>query len=183
MRSNVMVRDLNTSIPTSDERQIEVVASGLPVFGGQQLAIDITVRSVVKRDGAARASTDRRDGVTADRARDDKEPKYPELLGSRCKLVVLAIELGGRFSTETGEFLRQLAAAKALTVPSYLRGSAAVAFERRWSRMLAMSVASSHAASILMDKGSLVQADHGASAQPWLQDLLTESQGCSLPAL
>ena len=45
----------------------------------------------------------------------DKEATYPELVGprSRCRLVVLGGEVGGRWSAETRSFLSQLAAAKA----------------------------------------------------------------------
>ena len=43
-------------------------------------------------------------------ARRAKERTYPEMLGSpRCRLVVLAVELGGRFSQEAAQFLRLLA--------------------------------------------------------------------------
>lgn len=178
VRTNVMLRDLNTAVAATDEKQLEVVVSGLSAYGGQQLAIDVIARSVLRRDGLPRSCTDWRDGTTADGARASKEAKYPELARSgRCKPVVLAVELGGRFSSETVEFLRQLSEAKAQTVPSYLRASAARAYERRWTRMLAIGVAPAHTAFLLLDKDSLVQADHGLGTEPWLQNLLTEARG------
>ena len=64
-------------------------------------------------------------------ARRDKEATCPELLTSRrCRLVVVATEMGGRWSDEAADFLWQLALAKAREVPAlrlillHLRGNA-----------------------------------------------------------
>ena len=55
-------------------------------------------------------------------ARKSKERTYPELLRSRrCRLVVLAIETGGRWSPEATTFLRLLAQTKARAVPNIVR--------------------------------------------------------------
>jgi len=44
VRTNVMVRDLNLGVARPDDaRRIEVVADGLPLFHGAQLAVDATV--------------------------------------------------------------------------------------------------------------------------------------------
>ena len=87
--------------------------------------------------------------------------------------MVLALETGGRFNLETVEFLRELAEAKALTVPAFLRASAAVAYQRRWTRLLAVSVATAFAESFLAAEDALVTLDHGVAREPWLQDVLT----------
>ena len=177
VRPNVKLRDLNIAVRASDERQIEVIASGLPLFGGSQLAVDVTLRGALSRDGIPRSEAHWRDGAAADAARADKESKYPELAaGSRCCLVVLALETAGRFSAETVDFLHQLAQAKALTVPSYLRSSTVVAFQRRWTRMLAVCAASSFTESLLLSKDCVGALDHGACREPWLQAVLTESR-------
>ena len=42
---NVKLRDMNTTMPVNDAREIEVVASGLPLFHGAQIAVDVTLRS------------------------------------------------------------------------------------------------------------------------------------------
>ena len=113
----------------------------------------------------------------AEDAISDTDAVCPELArGDRCKLFLLAIQTGGRFGAETSEFIRQLAGAKALSVPRFLRAAAATACERRWSRMLAMSVASAHTASLLLDRNSLVQMDTGGGIEPWLETLLTEAR-------
>ena len=49
---NVAVRDLDIGIPDrADDRRLEVVADGLPLFHGAQIAVDTTLVSVLRRDG------------------------------------------------------------------------------------------------------------------------------------
>ena len=87
---NVFVRDLDIAIPgVMDNRRLEVVADGLPLFHGAQLAVDTTM-SPLKRDGSACPRTV--DGAALARARQRKEATYPELAGrfGRSRLVVLA---------------------------------------------------------------------------------------------
>ena len=86
-------------------------------------------------------------------ARREKEATYPELLTSRrCRLVVVAIETGGRWSDEAAELLRQLALAKAREAPALLAHSAALAWERRWTRMLGTACAVAFAESLVANK-------------------------------
>ena len=61
---------------------------------------------------AARSAADE-DGAILAKARADKERKYAELTGGgRCRLVVVAIECGGRWSEEAFTFIQDLAAAR-----------------------------------------------------------------------
>ena len=63
-------------------------------------------------------------GAVLTRAREDKERKCAELLESeRCRLVVVALEMGGRWSTEATEFMDSLAA-RAREAPRILWRSA-----------------------------------------------------------
>ena len=101
--TNVMVRDLDllgTSV--TDGRRLEVVADGLPLFGGAQLALDATLVSPLRRDGTARPRAAWVDGVALAEARRRKERTYPELSGEggRACLVVIVGEVGGRWSAE-----------------------------------------------------------------------------------
>ena len=107
MRLNTMVRDL-VLLPGArlDNRRLEVVADGLPLFNGAQLAIDTTMVSTLRGDGTARR------GAQHTSARRRKELTYPELSGDgggRARLVVLATEVGARWSQETRQFLVTLA--------------------------------------------------------------------------
>ena len=97
VRTNVMLRDMNITVSARDERKVEVLASGLPLNHGAQLAVDVTLRSALKACGAPATNAAQVAGFT--QARRDKELKYHELV-ERCLLVVVAIDTGGRRSEE-----------------------------------------------------------------------------------
>ena len=104
MTTNVMVRDLDLPVlDATDSRRLEVVVDGLPLFGGSQLAVDTTLVCSLHSDGSSHRGAADTDGVVFPRARRRKELRYPELVGpgSRARLVVLALEVGGRWSPET----------------------------------------------------------------------------------
>ena len=141
---HTLVRDLNIASVPGDDRRIEVIANGLPLWSGAQLAIDTTLVSA--------AGPRRYQGWAALRlARRTKERTYPELMqgNSRCRLVVLAIEVGGRWSTEAVDLIRQLAKARARAAPVRLRGSCAAGLARRWCSLLAAAAHRAYAASLL----------------------------------
>ena len=120
--TNTMVRDMDLAVPIpGDSRRIKVLADGLALFGGVQLAIDTTLVSPLHADGTARPGAARNDGVALRVARRRKERRYPEISGhnNRCRLVVLAGEVGGRWSDETRTFIRSLARCKARSEPPY----------------------------------------------------------------
>ena len=150
--TNVLVRELDLSPIDNrlDGRRLEVVADGLEAFGGAQLAIDTTLVCALRSDGTARPRAARVGGVALQAARARKERTYPELAGEggRARLVVLAAEVGGRWSDEAACFVRALAGAKAQSEPLSMRGSAARAWCRRW-RLLACSAAKAFALSLL----------------------------------
>ena len=121
-----MVRDLDLlPLHQVDARRLEVVADGLslPLFHGAQVAVDTTLVSPLRRDGTPHARCAVEDGVVLMQARRRKEQTYPELSGAhgRARLVVLACEVGGRWSSETQAFLRQLAKAKTCSGSSHQR--------------------------------------------------------------
>ena len=105
--TNVMVRDMDLPVAVTDARRLEVVVDGLPLYGGAQLAVDTTLVSALHCDGTARRGAANRDGVALAEARRRKERTYPELVqpGHRAKLVVLAGEVGGRWSDEAVAFI------------------------------------------------------------------------------
>ena len=78
---------MNVAVRRDDERCIEVVVSGLPLYHDAQLAVDITMRSAVTRSGEARSGAARVDGIVCMNARADEEQKYAEelLAGDRCR--------------------------------------------------------------------------------------------------
>ena len=135
VRTNVFVRDMDLANHENlDGRRLEVVADGLPLHGGAQLAIDTTMVSPLHSNGVARRGASDRKGLALEVAHKRKEMTYPELAGEggRARLVVLATEVGGRWSSEAAQFLSSLAWAKTRDLPEELQGDAARAWTRRW---------------------------------------------------
>ena len=93
-------------------------------------------------------------------------------------MVVVGLETGGRFGGETVELLRQLAQARAQTAPRLLRSAAALSLFRRWSRIMACSVARATAAALVLDKEALrISTAAGHSRRPpWLADVLADAR-------
>ena len=149
VRFNAFLRDMNVGVAASVARRIEVLAQDLPCFGGSQLAVDVTLRSALGCSGEPQQGAADIDGAILLQARRDKETTYPELVASnRCRLVVVALETGGRWSEEASDIFRQLAFARAREEPPSMRWRVVLAWERRWTRMLATTCAVSFAASL-----------------------------------
>ena len=131
---------MNVAVRAEDARRIEVLASGLPLFHGAQLAVDITLRSALTSNGEPRPGS----------ARADKETKYAELLvGDRCRFVVVALERGGRWSSEPIQFVESLASCRAREEQPTLVRPAFLAWRRQWARMISISCARAFATSLL----------------------------------
>ena len=115
VRTNLMVRDMDVPAPVAvDSRRLVVVVDGLPVRGGPQVAVDTTLVCTLHRDGVPRRGAAERDGVALQLARRKKESTYPEFFGPRRRahLVVVPIEVGGRWSEETRGLLSALTRAR-----------------------------------------------------------------------
>ena len=128
-----------------------VVADGLTLWHGAQLVIDTTLVSPLRHDGSARFRAADQDGAVLMEARRRKERTYPKLSGEggRARLVVLAAEVGGRWSDETAKFFATLANAKAQASPFLLQNRVKAACLRKWSAVLAFSAARAFTASLL----------------------------------
>merc|ERR1712078_796363 len=162
---NCLLRDLNLEgLTDDDQRRIEIIATGLPLFGGTQLAVDATLVSAVRSDGTAQPGAAKEDGKRLLEAGKRKRRKYPELLETqRCKLVVAAMEVGGRWSEEAWTFLELLAHAKARSAPALMRRSTEYCLLRRWSSMLAVAAQTAFAGTLLGEApGKLTLCDDWA---------------------
>ena len=154
-----------------DDRKLE--ASGLPVAGGAQVAIDATLVSPLKRNGTARPRAHREDGAALKDAAKLKEKTYPELLAAhRCTLVTAAMEVGGRWNEEAYQLLLQLAKAKAQEASRVLRGSATHSWLRRWTTLLSKAAMDSLASILLY--GTAQNTDLWVSPDPPLGSVLAE---------
>ena len=64
--TNTRLVDLNLEhLDRQDDRRIEVIANGLPLWGGNQLAVDTTLVSPLTREGVPRQRGDLRRGSSA----------------------------------------------------------------------------------------------------------------------
>ena len=148
--SHVALRDLNLDVPAGDGRRIEVVANGLPIWQGAQIAVDATIVSPVRRDGQPRPRADHQPGLALDQAVDRKHRAYPELREARrCRLVVFGVEVGGRVSRSTLTFLRLLARARARQRAPWCAAAARQALNQRWKAQAAFAALRAHACSLL----------------------------------
>ena len=94
-------------------------------------------------------------------------------------MVVLAVEVGGRWSDETASFVRALARAKAREVPVRLRSSLVAVLVARWSALLSHAAMSAFAATFTQRAGALSHAD---GALPPLGELLADAGEAPLTA-
>ena len=173
--TNIMLRDLNVQgIAASDQRQIEVIANGLPLWSGAQIALDTTMVSPLTGRGQPHPRTSSENGCQLTLARQRKERKYPELLANgRCKLVVLAIEVGGRWSPEAASFISSLAEAKSRETPENIRNSVRAAWQYRWSSMISCAAQKALAASLLEE--TLMNAQNIDGATTHFQEVWEDS--------
>ena len=185
-----MLADLNLVVDRVDDRRREVVATGLPLWGGTQLAIDTTLVAPLTSNGQPRRRHGAFQGDALLDARVRNERAYPELVRSnRCHLFVFALEVGGHWST--AEFVRPLAAARARSVPASLQQATAAALLSRWVSALTHAAMSSFADSPL---GAGLGLAPDVPTLPPLGDLLPDSsrpssspvplafQACRLPS-
>ena len=171
--TNVLLRDLNTHGSRTDERRIEVIANGLPLWNGSQLAIDTTLVPPLTSQAEPRRHQQTTAGAALRIARRAKERTYPELVGGgRARLVVVAIELGGRWSTEAATLLRLLSRHKTQSIPILLRPAARHAWIARWAAHLSAAAMRSFACSLLHLPASTTTNIDGP--EPPLGDLLTQ---------
>ena len=113
--------------------------------------------SALHADGSARPRSADEDGVALVAARRRKERTYPELVrpGGRARLVVVAGEIGGRWSAEASAFVSQLAKARAREETPLMQRRVEQAWRLRWGSMLACASARVVASSLLEFSRSL----------------------------
>ena len=130
----MFLRDIDLPLPVGDARRLEILVDGLPLRGEAQLAVDTTLVCALHEDGRPRRRAAEQDGVAIEVAERRKISTYPELVGphSRAKLVVLALEVGGRWSEQTCAFLSQLADTRARQETPLMRRRAEQAWRLRW---------------------------------------------------
>ena len=144
VRTNVFVRDMDLAQHDhADGRRLEVVADGLPLFGGSQLAIDTTMVSLLRCSHQKMVKPWRRPA-------DAKSERTLSLLEKRAGRVLSSWrQVGGRWSDETADFLCQLAWAKVRELPEDLQRDGRRAGLKRWQKLLGCAAAKSFALSLI----------------------------------
>ena len=138
-----MPADMNINVAVTDDRRIEVVANGLPLWHGSQQAVDATIVSPVTRNG--KATWGRRPARLG--ALWSSPPQTAPNVPRACARP--SLPLGGRWGRGRGPIRsrnRHLAA-PACAPQGILRPRAA--WVTLWSGLLAVAVHSAFAASLL----------------------------------
>ena len=162
---NMRLADMNLPVPVADARRIEIVCNGLPLWHGAQLAVDTTCVSPVPRSGEPRPGADSQPGLALQLAtRRKRRETYPELSRSpRCRLVVFAVETGGRWGPEPTAFLRLLAQARAASAHAAVR----------WSGVIAVAAQRALASSLLELP---LEAVGAAAGEPAVHEVLQDAR-------
>ena len=128
-------------MPGTDSGKLDMVASGLSIYGGRTIVGDATLRSPLSGKGEVQGAADTTDGATFVGARRNKADAYPELVheSARHKFLVLATEVGGRFSEECIDLVRKLVSAKGRTLNDTNSGLIKLIYSRRWWGILSMA--------------------------------------------
>ena len=151
-------------VSPKDDRKVEIVAKNLPLCHGLPLVCDASLVSPLKANGVARPRAAHEPGVAIADIEDVKATTYPELVSSnRCKFLVLAGEVGGRWSATTCRLIRDLASAKSQEAAPRLRKSAAFAWENRWWSMISVATQNALAATLIDDAPHMLHAWEGTA--------------------
>ena len=124
-------------------------------------------------DGCPRPGADTEPGLAFTQAEERKSRTYPEFgQQGRCKLVVLALEVGGRWSTATQTFLRALGRGT-----SHSRAALAHALQRRWGQMLTVAANTAFSSSLLELPATAVPS--AGALMPPLVDVVADARWTS----
>jgi len=165
VQKNQKLADMKLAgVSPMDDRQVEIMATGLPLYQGLPLVCDASLVSPVKANGIPRPRAAHEPGIAIANIEDVKATTYPELVSStQCKFLVLAGEVGGRWSATTCRLLRDLAAAKSQNAAPRLRKSAAFAWENRWWSMISVATQNALAATLVDDAPHMLHAWEGTA--------------------
>lgn len=182
VQTDVLLRNTNLlGIAANDGRQLEVVATGLPLYRGVPLGVDCTMVAPLHADGRPWEHADTTDAVAIRRGERDKVRKYPELVNNgRLRLTTLATETGGRWSSNCVTIVRLLAKAKARSAPEEKQARVAAGWANRWWNLLAVTGRNTLAATLVDDKPLLSLLDGHDGNEPVWPDVLLEGAGLPL---
>ena len=168
---NVRLRDLNVDAARQDERRIEVIANGLALWGGAQLAVDTTLVSPVTSAGAPRRSA-----LPALHPLSRAKPRSaPTQSSDSLRDASLSSSLSSSVAAGALKLppLSDFSRASARAPPRLPPAVPVSAFAARWSALLSFAAARAFAASLLsLPLGGTTNVD---GEPPLLSDILAES--------
>ena len=175
---NVFLRDMGVpGIAPDDGRRLEIVVTGLPLYGGVPLAEDATMVSPLHGDGTPWPRANESSGTAIRRGEHDKTITYPELVDSPiARLTTLACEVGGRWSPACQDIVSQLARARARSVAQHMQTAYRCALEVRWWSMLSC-VQQDALAATLHDDSVLLLDGHDGEAPPAAEVIVDMGHG------
>ena len=145
-----LLRDIIPGIPSQDNKKLDLVARGLPLYGGLPIIGDASLVSPIGSDGLPRLSADARAGAALRDTQRSHQRTYQELLShGRAKFLVLGAEIGGRWPEDALSIVGQLSHAKAESAPHLLHASARHAWFHRWFCLLSVATMTTVAEPIL----------------------------------
>jgi len=159
------------NVRPDDRRRLDLVVYGASSLG-QVYCCDATVVSPLHGNGLPHNGATYDNGACLKQAARRKRSRYPELLGrGPAKLVVLGVEVGGRWCEESLSFMDALVMARAKRAPPVLRTAAVHAWRRRWWCLLSIAVQDAVAATLVQDKVTALNTALGFD-EPFLADVL-----------
>ena len=153
-------------IARGDQRRLDGVGWGLPIFEGLPIVMDATIRSPLTGAGLPAPGSYRKDGATFRQARYDKRRAYPELHDSpACTFLTLSCETGGRWSKEVSDLVGALTTYKSEQYTRALRKSIKLLYTRRFWQLLSVAAMKGITASVeglgeIDDSGAFLQMPH-----------------------
>ena len=125
-------------VNAEDRRRLDFVLYGATLV--HALCADATLVSPLARDGRPVARAADVNGAAIQAARRRKQARFPELSsGGPHRLLVLACEVGGRWSDERVDLIRNLTAVRARRTAPAIRAAATTAWHRRWWGLLSIA--------------------------------------------
>ena len=146
------VGDMRASKHKLDQRRVDLVAYGLPIFNGLPIACDATLVSPLTGAGEPVPNACKEYGAAMQVARERKQKQYPEFFNQsvpHATFMVLPCEVGGRWGEECLDIVKLLAKCRVQSVPKVLRRSLEYSYTVRWWSMLSVAVHSAISASLM----------------------------------
>ena len=136
-----MLVNTHIRVQPDDQRRLDLIVPGLSVERGLPLFCDVTVLSPISGNGAPREGTSNRGGKLLERAENDNNRIYADVISSGLgSLQCLGVEVYGRWGRQCISLVPALARERCRGLPSTIRRGTALGLLHRWWGMLGMAV-------------------------------------------